>query len=170
VRGVCRWCKQEVSGRRRTFCSDACVHEWRLRSSASYLRECVFERDRGVCAICGVDTIRLRRSVMRQSFGKRMIIIREMRIARGRKSWWEADHIVAVVDGGDSNLENIRTLCITCHRNVTAELRERRRLARTVVSASPEAHVWRGHSCPRFDATGARTGMSAPHESDSERD
>ena len=45
-----------MSGRRRTFCSDACVHEWRLRSSTSYLRECVFERDKGVCALCGLDT------------------------------------------------------------------------------------------------------------------
>ena len=101
-RALCRWCKTEVSGRRRTFCSDACVHQWRLRSSVSYLRECVFARDRGVCAICGINTKR-------------------------RRQRWEADHIVAVVEGGDSNLENIRTLCVPCHRRVTAELRERRR-------------------------------------------
>ena len=46
-------------------------------------------------------------------------------ITRRRKSWWEADHIVAVAEGGDSNLENIRTLCIPCHRGVTRELRAR---------------------------------------------
>src|SRR5205823_1533566 len=103
-RASCRWCKEAVSGRRRTFCSDACVHEWRLRSSTSYLRECVFERDRGICAVCRIDTIAL----------------------RGRKSWWEADHILPVVEGGDSNLENIRTLCVMCHRTATAELRARR--------------------------------------------
>lgn len=64
---------------------------------------------------------------MRLSFGKRMIELRRMRVTRGRKSWWEADHIVAVVDGGDSDLDNIRTLCVGCHREVTAALRERRR-------------------------------------------
>jgi 5-methylcytosine-specific restriction endonuclease McrA len=115
-----------VSGRRRTFCSDACVHEWRLRSSTSYLRECVFERDRGICAICGIDTVALRRRVLRLPFGRRVLEMRALKITRGRKSWWEADHIVAVVEGGDSNLENIRTLCVMCHRGVTSELRQRR--------------------------------------------
>lgn len=132
-RRACRWCKGEVDGRRRTFCSDACVHEWRLRSSASYLRECVLERDRGVCAICGVDTVALRRRVMRLPFAARMRELRDL-LARGvitrkRKSWWEADHILPVVEGGDSNLENIRTLCIPCHRTATAELRARRRVS-----------------------------------------
>ena len=46
---------------------------------------------------------------------------------KGRKSWWEADHILAVVEGGDSNLENVRTLCIACHKRVTRGLRERRK-------------------------------------------
>jgi 5-methylcytosine-specific restriction enzyme A len=128
---VCRWCKGAVAGRRRTFCSDACVHEWRLRSSTSYLRDCVLERDRGVCGICGLDTVRLRRRVMRLPFAKRMLEIRRLQqeglASRGRKTWWEADHILPVVEGGDSNLENIRTLCIPCHRKVTAELRARRR-------------------------------------------
>lgn len=123
----------EVAGRRRTFCSDACVHEWRLRSSTSYLRECVLERDRGVCAVCGLDTVRLRQSVMRLPFARRMQQIREL-IGRGaavrtRKSWWEADHIVPVVEGGDSSLDNIRTLCIPCHRTETAALRARRKPA-----------------------------------------
>jgi len=132
-RGLCRWCKVEVSGRRRTFCSDACVHQWRLRSSTSYLRECVFERDRGLCSLCGLDTVRLRRRVMRLPFAERMRELRALQqrgaIARRRKTWWEADHILPVVEGGDSSLENVRTLCIPCHRKVTAGLRERRRNA-----------------------------------------
>lgn len=119
-----------MSGRRRTFCSDACVHEWRLRSSTSYLRDCVFERDRGICAICRLDTVKLRRRVMRLPFADRMRELRALQqrgaIAKRRKTWWEADHILAVVEGGDSNLENIRTLCIPCHKLVTKELRRRR--------------------------------------------
>jgi 5-methylcytosine-specific restriction enzyme A len=129
-RGLCRWCGVEVSGRRRTFCSDPCVHEWRLRSSTSYLRDCVLERDRGVCAECGIDTLKLRRAVMRLPFAARMKRIRELidagNFTKGRKSWWEADHIIPVVEGGDSSLDNIRTLCIACHRAETAALRKRR--------------------------------------------
>jgi len=128
-RALCRRCGMEVAGRRRTFCSDSCVHEWRLRSSTSYLRECVLARDRGICAECGIDTLRLRRSVMRLPFAARMQRIRELigsgAAARRRKSWWEADHILAVVEGGDSSLDNIRTLCIPCHRFATAVLRKR---------------------------------------------
>ena len=55
-RTLCRWCSLEVPTRRFTFCSDWCVHEWRLRSDPGYLREQVLRRDRGVCAICRVDT------------------------------------------------------------------------------------------------------------------
>jgi hypothetical protein len=106
------------------------VHEWRLRSSTSYLRECVFARDRGVCALCAIDTVLLRRSIMRLPFSERMRELRAMIetgiIIRGRKSWWEADHIVPVVEGGDSNLENLRTLCTACHRDETRSLRARR--------------------------------------------
>jgi 5-methylcytosine-specific restriction protein A len=127
VKGACRWCKRVVTGRRRTFCSDACVHEWRLRSSTSYLRECVLRRDRGICALCGIDTIRWRRSVLRLPLPKRLAELAVLRIIKGRKSWWEADHIQPVVEGGDSNLENLRTLCVICHRGVTVELRLRRR-------------------------------------------
>ena len=43
-----------------------------------------------------------------------------------RKSLWDADHVVPVVEGGGGcDLENIRTLCLICHRKATAELRER---------------------------------------------
>ena len=47
--------------------------------------------------------------------------------AGSRKSLWDADHIVPVVEGGgECDLRNIRTLCLKCHRAVTMELRKRR--------------------------------------------
>lgn len=40
---------------------------------------------------------------------------------------WEMDHIVPVVEGGHNcGLENYRTLCIPCHKRVSAELAARR--------------------------------------------
>ena len=107
------------------------MHEWRLRSSPTYLRDCVFDRDQGVCALCGIDTHRQRRHVMRLPFARRMAELRSLEehgiIQKKRKTWWEADHIVPVVEGGDSSLDNMRTLCIPCHKGVTTELRLRRR-------------------------------------------
>ena len=48
-----------------------------------------------------------------------------------RKSLWDADHIVPVVEGGgECDLSNMRTLCIRCHRQVTVELLRRKRLTK----------------------------------------
>lgn len=53
-----------------------------------------------------------------------------------RTSWWEADHIVPVAEGGGQcGPDNYRTLCCRCHRVVTNELRQRLRAAK----ASPVA-------------------------------
>src|SRR4051812_4125311 len=58
-RPTCRQCGVEVPKGRRSFCGEDCVHLWRLQTSPAYLRAQVFKRDRGVCALCGVDTARL---------------------------------------------------------------------------------------------------------------
>lgn len=40
--------------------------------------------------------------------------------------FWEADHITPVVEGGGQcGLENYRTLCVPCHRDVTKKLRKK---------------------------------------------
>lgn len=39
---------------------------------------------------------------------------------------WEMDHVVPVVEGGgECGLENLRTLCLPCHKRATRELRGR---------------------------------------------
>ena len=121
----CRWCGGAVQGRRVTFCSAACVHEWRLRTDPSYLREQVFARDRGVCAVCGTDTETLRKGKRKLDWRSRREFEREW---GGRRNLWDADHIVPVVEGGgECDLSNMRTLCLKCHQAATAELRKRRR-------------------------------------------
>ena len=37
-----------------------------------------------------------------------------------RRSLWEVDHIVPLVDGGSHDLDNLQTLCSPCHRAKTA--------------------------------------------------
>lgn len=54
-KGHCRWCQKPVPPPRRTWCSDACVEEYLVRSSAAHARRRVLERDRGICAACGLD-------------------------------------------------------------------------------------------------------------------
>jgi 5-methylcytosine-specific restriction endonuclease McrA len=124
---LCRWCNLEVPAGRLTFCSDWCVEEWRLRSNPGHLRDRVLERDRGVCAVCGIDCLAEYRHLKRLRGVARVRAVTAWGI-RGRKSLWDADHIVPVAEGGgECDLSNMRTLCLKCHRNHTAALRERLR-------------------------------------------
>lgn len=128
-RGICRWCSLEVPRRRFTFCSAFCVHEWKLRTQPGYVREKVYERDRGVCSGCGVDTLAASRQ-LRYSRGERRkaLLLHWGLRTRTRRSLWDADHIVPVAEGGgECDLDNIRTLCLRCHRAATLELRRRMR-------------------------------------------
>lgn len=46
--------------------------------------------------------------------------------ARRHGGYWDADHIKPVVlGGGECGLDNYRTLCIMCHKKVTAKLRKK---------------------------------------------
>jgi 5-methylcytosine-specific restriction endonuclease McrA len=127
-RGMCRWCSLEVPRGRYTFCSEFCVHEWKLRTQPAYLREQVLHRDRGICASCRVDTIAEARRLRYARGTNRDSLLAHWGLRRkSRKSLWDADHIVPVVEGGgECDLENIRTLCLRCHRLATLQLRKRK--------------------------------------------
>ncbi len=122
--GNCKYCNQDkVKPPRKTFCSAECVHEYRIRTSVSYLREQVYKRDKGICAGCGLDTKLIAKQILTDDTQRA-----EFSISKTRKVWkrklggglWDADHIVPVASGGGMcGLENIRTLCITCHKAVT---------------------------------------------------
>ncbi len=130
-RALCRWCQLAIlAKRRRTFCSDFCVHQWRLRSDTGYLRDQVFARDRGVCAVCDADMVAIYGALKRARGAARSagLSVYEMRTIASRRSLWDADHIRPVAEGGGlCDLDNLRTLCVPCHREATAELRRRLR-------------------------------------------
>ena len=135
-RPLCRWCLMEIlAKRRRTFCSDYCVHQWRLRSDPGYLRDQVYLRDTGVCAECGVDTVKAYRELKRSRGPAKTEALEMwgMRSVTARRSLWDADHILPVAEGGgECDLDNLRTLCLMCHREATAELRRRMRYGNRV--------------------------------------
>jgi 5-methylcytosine-specific restriction protein A len=149
-RGLCRWCSLEVPPRRFTFCSDFCVHEWKLRSQPRYLREQILKRDRGVCAHCGLNAIKEHSRLKRARGATRQALMRHWGLnARIRKSLWDADHILPVAEGGgECDLDKIRTLCLRCHRSVTAQLRERIRRAKVAAMLAAEAQQsWQSVVC-----------------------
>jgi 5-methylcytosine-specific restriction enzyme A len=146
-RGLCRMCGEEVPKGRFTFCGDVCVHQWKLRNQPRYASGQLYKRDRGKCAICGVDTYKKRRE-----FLKEIDICKQCGVDGCReevekryteegwaplynRKWYQVDHIIPVAEGGgprewpltDDYLNNFRTLCVPCHKKETQKLRRRLR-------------------------------------------
>lgn len=127
---ACRYCKKSIKPPKRTFCSSDCVHEYRLRSDGSYLRSCVFDRDQGICSICNIDTKETAQLLLdsRSDTDAKIQLLKRYNINETRKitpnknggGLWDADHIIPVKDGGgECGMDNIRTLCISCHKIIT---------------------------------------------------
>ena len=149
VRGsleACRLCDAAIPPPRRTFCSDECVHFHLLRTSGSHVRKALAIRDGRICALCGVDAgaaYAIARRALREALAAGSHSLQsalEASVAggpfrrfaslsvnrRGRSkvkegSFWQADHVHPVADGGGCcGLANLRTLCTPCHAGVTA--------------------------------------------------
>lgn len=135
---LCRWCKQVVKPPKLTFCSKNCVHEWKLRSSTTYLRKCIVRRDKGICADCGVNCLPITRGFKRPMRGetraewKRRVATLRKRygIPKHRTTFYDVDHILPVAEGGGAMISdlmsNCRLLCIPCHRKVTSAFATKR--------------------------------------------
>ena len=137
---ICYNCGGPLPKGRPFNCSPECSEEWRCKTSPSHMRFAIHKRDKGVCALCGLDTDALKREydAIRKTDKsgyhwndlEAAAAFREKHgIPHGRSSsdWWDADHIVPVVEGGgECDLSNFRTLCIPCHKKVTRELHGRR--------------------------------------------
>lgn len=138
----CTWCDSPVRPPRRRWCSDACVNEFYIRCAGRYVR-IIEARDQGVCSICGLDTLNLKARYTRvrdKCFGRTVsgrkyrshsgVLARLKRYAKqhgiGPDSPYQIDHIIPVIEGGGlCGPENLRTLCIPCHKLETKQLTHR---------------------------------------------
>lgn len=135
IKGRCAWCGGP--GRKGLkYCCEACSNEANIRASGAVVQALVFRRDRGVCAVCGMDCHWLQsKSLEIVMAGKRMPYgsVRGLPGSWGpwttdlHYSLWEADHVIPVCEGGGvCGLENYRTLCLRCHKAESTELARRR--------------------------------------------
>lgn len=150
---LCRWCNGPLSGRRTSWCSQKCVDEYELRYDSKRQRREIRKRDKGVCAICTLDTEGFKVEFKRLYFdaieeGQRYVHVeallriptcvafleqhrmtgKDVRFKRhGMMDFWEMDHTIPVIEGGGGvDLSGLRTLCRPCHRDVTKALAARR--------------------------------------------
>lgn len=135
TKGHCRWCHGKLTGKKLWWCSKECVKQGLARCHPSAMRGLVFERDRGICSNCGIDTERLRRVFKAardyQDLSHRKQLNQVVRRLGYRVTGyydaivlWEADHIVPHAAGGALILENMRTLCVPCHKERTRQQRK----------------------------------------------
>lgn len=143
-KGECRWCGGKVGRGRRTWCSQKCVDDYKIRSQPSHANSLVLERDGGICRTCGFDMCKLERILRRifqpprrkwnltepERIDRLTVLWALERMGFGKVAWprklWERDHIVAVAEGGGGcGLDNYQTLCIPCHRAKTGAMRTR---------------------------------------------
>jgi len=95
------------------------------------VRPIVLRRDKGVCAKCGADCLMIERVFRRIDHEAAEFLQEHLGIPRHRIHFWDADHIVPVVEGGGAcGLDNFRTLCWWCHIEETAALAKRRAMVR----------------------------------------
>ena len=86
-------------------------------------------------AILRIDELINNSTTMRQEQRDRMVRLSRLigqypwayRAVRGRRrTLWDMDHVKPVVEGGGQcGLDNLRTLCISCHLDETKKLRKR---------------------------------------------
>lgn len=116
-------CGREVFAPRLRYATKQCRDKFKLRSDPSYLRQQVWLRDKGICAECGRDTVAQWDRLTELKYEERlrvaaMYCIPKHRLRKGEL--WDVDHIVPVVQGGgEAGLDNLQTLCLSCHREKT---------------------------------------------------
>jgi 5-methylcytosine-specific restriction protein A len=131
---LCRFCKGPIKPPRYTFCSDECVHEYKIRANREYARALVLKRDHGVCQCCGLNAVALhhkvhkraylcnRRPKRRPHFARRFEGIHGFKPRAPGGPYWEMDHKIPVANGGARlGLDNLQTLCLRCHYKKTAD-------------------------------------------------
>ena len=147
---ACAWCGEALSNLSfhsdvtSTYCSRECTEEGRLRrGKSSQIRQQLFALERGICCLCGIDAyaffLRVKSLQPAERLNalcntnwklpKNMHALERLLHSPKEGDFWQADHIIPVVEGGgDCSLDNLRTLCTPCHQNETLLLHHRLRL------------------------------------------
>ena len=117
-------CGKKLDGRRSRWATDECSDAayWAMAVPAGHssaIRFMLMLRDKGKCAGCGTQN------------------------RAHRWGHWEADHILAVSEGGGGcGLEDFQTLCTDCHNGKTAAMRKRKAAADRAHRNRAQGALW----------------------------
>jgi HNH endonuclease len=116
----CRGCGNDIPKGRKTWCSTEC----NKRFNPNWVRISVRNRDKDVCAICGFDC---RSALNTWESEKYKPGWNYSEWLKRKPDVAEYDHIIPFSEGGLTVVENMRTLCKTCHNKRTSKWRKRKK-------------------------------------------
>ncbi|XP_052270914.1 DNA annealing helicase and endonuclease ZRANB3-like isoform X3 [Dreissena polymorpha] len=132
------------------FCSQTCSQQYWMLTNTEYIRDQVFEVEHGICQMCKLDAhslfkhIRDTRDIRKRAeiLGRSPLVslsvkVRQQMVTKPTPGlFWHVDHIIPVWEGGGQcNIDNLRTLCVRCHNNVTATQASKRATVRKLGTA-----------------------------------
>jgi hypothetical protein len=128
--GACAWCAAPLPPRRRSWCSDRCGDLFWANHWWSVARAAAKRRDKYRCKRCGTRAPVRPTRARHASEAAYKAAMRAWRAAR-KAHRVEVNHIVPCEGkhrelSCSHHLDNLETLCVTCHKTHTAGLRERR--------------------------------------------
>ncbi len=136
---LCRNCLGQLPKLRLHTCSKECSWAWQCKTHPRYLRLAIERRDKGICALCGLDTVALKREYKEfcailkaawklaplnpKTWEEKHPWLQRHGIPYSREPgrWWVSDLFTPVIEVG-CELDGYRTLCIPCHK-VAQQLR-----------------------------------------------
>ena len=168
---LCLHCGEAYSDAARAMtgsqcCGEECAAALRVLTQSGAARRQLRALERGVCALCRLDTLALgaKLSAMPgpRERARRLVAAGggERRAAAAAESLpvqegllWQADHAAPVAEGGgEADLTAYRTLCDPCHLRETAKLRQRLAKAPLAAAARGAADIRTLFRAPRTQA------------------
>lgn len=92
------------------------ANRWEAPNQYRYFQSGIFEREKYDAALKIAHRHERR---WRDAAKKRMAAMRAESWPHTFRDWWEMDHIKSYSEGGLTVLENVRTLCVLCHKKRT---------------------------------------------------
>lgn len=119
----CTWCGETIPKRRFRWCSNSYreAFEWEFVPSLAAIM--VWERDQGICQICGLNCELLKEIVKGLYKMPGLFVCRWLKAEGFGRGISEVDHIVPVIEGGGlCGYDGLRLVCGRCHARETALL------------------------------------------------
>jgi hypothetical protein len=138
--GACAWCATPLPPRRRMWCSDKCGDAFWANHWWSVARRTAKRRDRYRCRACGAAGPKRPSASAFRTRARYLAAMRDWR-AEKKRARLEVNHVVPCIGKHGQlscahHLDNLETLCLSCHRTVTSAQRAAVQAAREDVRVS----------------------------------